>query len=38
MKPNDYAQAEIYGDRAKRKYLDEKKDKKSNDVPNLQCH
>lgn len=28
MKPNDYAQAEIYGDRAKRKYLDEKKDKK----------
>ena len=29
MTPRDYAQAEIYGDRAKCKYLDEKKNKKN---------
>ena len=28
MTPNDYARAKIYGDRAKQKYLDEKKNKK----------
>lgn len=28
LTPKDYAQAKIYGDRAKQKYLNEKKDKK----------
>lgn len=38
MTPKDYEQAKIYAERAKQKYLAEKKNNKSNDVPNLQCH
>lgn len=34
LTPKDYAQARLYGDRAKQKYLDKKDNKKSNDVPN----
>ena len=38
MTAKDYGQAKIYAERAKQKYLAKKKNKKSNDVPNLQCH
>ena len=34
MEITDYAQAEIYGERAKEKYLEKKAQKKGNDVPN----
>lgn len=37
MTPKDFAQAVIYGERAKQKYLDKKEDKKSNDRINAEC-
>ncbi len=38
MTPNDYQQAQTYGDRAKQKYLREKEHKKSNDRANAKKH
>ena len=39
MTPKDYEQAKKYGERAKQKYLKEKRElKKSNDVPTLFKH